>query len=66
METKIKSDFKAVEFMRQVRNDLSTLYQNDKQRYHDELKQSMNDFIKTRQIAQPHTRFAKGESKEKG
>lgn len=45
METKTKNSFKAVEFMRQVRNDLSDLYQTDKERYHNELKKSMADFL---------------------
>lgn len=49
METKIKGEFKAVDFMREVRNELSQLYHLDKQRYHDELKQSMNDFLNRRQ-----------------
>lgn len=49
METRIKSGFKAVEYMRQVRNDLATLYQTDKKRFHDELKQTMADFIAKRQ-----------------
>lgn len=48
METKTKNSFKAVDFMRQVRNDLSALYHTDKQRYHDELKKSMSDFLATR------------------
>ena len=48
METEIKKKFKAVEFMREVRNDLSDLYQSDKQRYHDELKQAMDEFLKER------------------
>lgn len=38
MEAKIKSDFKAVECMRQIRNELATLFQIDKKRFHDELK----------------------------
>ena len=37
METKTKNNFKAVDFMRQVRNELSELYQADKERYHKEL-----------------------------
>ncbi len=49
METEIKKKFKAVEFMREVRNDLSDLYQSDKKRYHEELKQVMKDFLKERQ-----------------
>ncbi len=48
METKIKSSFKAVDFMRQVRNELSDIYHADKQRYHDELKKSMSDFLNMR------------------
>ena len=48
METKIKNSFKAVDFMRQVRNDLSNIYHADKQRYHDELKKSMSDFLNLR------------------
>ena len=48
METKIKSSFKAVDFMRQVRNDLSDLYHTDKERYHKELKKSMEDFLNAR------------------
>jgi len=50
METEIKKKFKAVEFMREVRNDLSDLYQSDKKRYHEELKQVMDEFLKERQI----------------
>lgn len=45
METKIKNTFKAVDFMREVRNELSELYQTDKERYHKELKKTMNDFL---------------------
>jgi hypothetical protein len=48
METKTKNSFKAVEFMRQVRNDLSDLYHTDKERYHNELKKSMADFLTKR------------------
>lgn len=48
METKIKNSFKAVDFMRQVRNELSDIYHTDKQRYHDELKKSMSDFLNIR------------------
>ncbi len=48
METKIKSNFKAVDFMRMVRSDLSGIYLTDKQRYYDELNKSMEDFLKLR------------------
>lgn len=48
MQTKTKNNFKAVEFMRQVRNELSDLLQSDKRRFHDELKQSLSDFLARR------------------
>jgi hypothetical protein len=51
MQTKTKSDFKAVDYMRQIRNDLSTLMQTDPKRFHEELKQTMADFIAKRQKA---------------
>jgi hypothetical protein len=48
METKTKNTFKAVDFMRQVRNELSELYHTDKERYHKELKKTMTDFLSAR------------------
>ena len=53
MEAKIENSFKAVDFMRQVRNELSDLYQLDKIRYHEELKKSMSDFLnmRTKQVS---------------
>ena len=48
MEPKSKTRFKAVDFMRQVRNELSDLYHVDKERYHSELKKSMEDFLAAR------------------
>ena len=45
METKTKNTFKAVDFMREVRDELSELYHTDKLRYHEELKKTMNDFL---------------------
>ena len=48
METKTKNTFKAVDFMRQVRNELSELYHSDKESYHKELKKTMADFLSTR------------------
>ena len=48
METKTKNKFKAVDFMRQVRNELSDLFHIDKERYHNELKKTMEDFLKAR------------------
>ena len=48
METTIKNNFKAVDFMRQVRNELSDLYHTDKESYYNELKKSMADFLKVR------------------
>ena len=49
MQTKTKNNFKAVDFMREVRNSLSTLMQTDKQRFKQELKQTMENFIAQRQ-----------------
>ena len=49
MQPKTKSRFQAVTYMRQVRDDLSTLYQTDKKRFHEELQQAMADFIALRQ-----------------
>jgi hypothetical protein len=53
MQTKIENGFKAVDFMRSVRNELSELYHMDKERYHNELKKSMEDFLtnRTTQVA---------------
>ena len=41
---KDKQDFHAVEFMRQVRNELTELFLKDRQKYLDYLKQTMADF----------------------
>lgn len=49
MQTKTKSGFKAVDYMRQVRNELSTLMQTDPKHFHEELRRSMADFIAKRQ-----------------
>ncbi len=59
METKMKNKFKAVDFMRQVRNELSTLYQTDKEQYHNELKKSMNDFLTARTKPPTNNPFGK-------
>ncbi len=48
METKTKNSFNAVEFMRQVRNDLSDLYHSDKAIYRNELKKAMANFLAER------------------
>lgn len=48
METKTKNTFKAVDFMRQVRNELSELYRSHKESYHKELKKAMAVFLSTR------------------
>lgn len=45
---KTKNNFKAVDFMRKVRNELSDLYHSDKERYHKELKKTMADFLAAR------------------
>lgn len=44
METKTEKDFKAVDFMRKIREELSTLYYADKKRYFEEIKKAMADF----------------------
>ncbi len=47
METKNKTtekEFHAVEFMRQVRSELTQQYLQDKQKYLDYLKKAMEDF----------------------
>lgn len=48
METKTKNDFKAVDFMRKVRNELSDLYHTDRARFYKELKKTMDDFLSAR------------------
>lgn len=55
MQTKTESNFKAVEYMRQVRDELSTMIQTDNQRFHDELKQTMADFVAKRQKNSLHS-----------
>jgi len=52
MQTKIKNEFKAVDFMRSVRNELSELYHIDKERFHSELRKSMEDFLNNRKKQQ--------------
>ena len=64
MQTKTKSDFKAVDYMRQVRNDLSTLMQTDPKRFHEELKQAMADFIEKRQKASSRQNIAESGTDE--
>ena len=63
METKIKNNFKAVEFMREVRNELSDIYHADKQRYHNELKKSMSDFLNSRSKPTPDNSIVADEGK---
>jgi len=48
MLTKPKIAFKAVDYMTQVRAELSNLYQTDKSRFHRELNQAMTDFLANR------------------
>ncbi len=52
MKTKIEKNFKAVDFMRKVREELSILYNTDKKRYFEEIKKAMADFKTTRQKVQ--------------
>jgi hypothetical protein len=51
METTTEKGFKAVDFMRKVREDLSILYNTDKKRYFEEIKKAMEDFKAARQKA---------------
>ncbi len=44
MKTNNKNKFKAVDFMRKVREELSNLYNTDKKRYFEEIKKAMEDF----------------------
>jgi hypothetical protein len=49
MATKSEKGFKAVEFMRKVREEMSTLYNIDKKRYFEEIQKAMADFKAKRQ-----------------
>jgi hypothetical protein len=53
METKNKTtrNFKAVDFMREVREELTSLYHKDRKKYLAELKQAMKDFKKRQRTA---------------
>jgi hypothetical protein len=51
METKTEQQFKAVDFMRKVREELSNLYNTDKKRYFEEIKKAIEDFKARRQNA---------------
>jgi len=51
MEAKPEKDFKAVDFMRKVRDDMSNLYNTDKKRYFDEVRKAMADFKVKREQA---------------
>ncbi len=48
MQTKIKTEFKAVAYMRKVRDELSEMIQTDNERFHKELNKTMADFIAKR------------------
>jgi hypothetical protein len=43
-----KAGFKAVEFMRKTRAELSEFYQRDKAQFHTELNQAATDFLTRR------------------
>ena len=49
MKTQAKNKFKAVDYMRHVREEISTLIQTDPKRYREELKKSMADFLARRE-----------------
>ena len=44
MITKTENTFKAVDFMRKVRGELSNLYNNDRDTYFKEIKKAMDNF----------------------
>ena len=52
METKAEQQFKAVDFMRQVREELSNLYNTDRKRYFKEIRKAMEEF-KARRLQKP-------------
>ena len=64
MQVKTKSDFKAVDYMRQIRTELSAMIQADPDRFHDELKQTMADFLAKRQKASRQQDIAKSGADE--
>ncbi len=49
METNNEKNFKAVDFMRKVREELSGLYNTDKKRYFEEIKSAMKEFKASRE-----------------
>ena len=51
METKNEKEFKAVEFMRKVREELSKLYNTDKKLYFEEIQKAMEEFKMSRNKA---------------
>jgi len=44
MKTNNENGFKAVDFMRKIREELSELYNTDKKRYFEEIKKAMDEF----------------------
>jgi len=50
-KTKVKKEFKTVEFMREVRNELSEEFLNDKKKYLKGLKDAMINFKRRRMKA---------------
>lgn len=60
METTIGKNFKAVEFMRKVREELSNLYNNDKEKYFEEIHRAMEDFKARRQKPATNKSIASG------
>lgn len=47
----LEKEFHAVEFMRQVRSELTQLYLQDKHKYLDYLKKAMEDFKRKQEKA---------------
>jgi hypothetical protein len=44
MKTAIEKGFKAVDFMRKVREEMSNLYNTDKEKYFEEIQKAMAEF----------------------
>jgi hypothetical protein len=49
MKTTTEKGFKAVDFMRKVREEMSNLYNTDKEKYFEEIHNAMADFKAHRQ-----------------
>lgn len=62
METTTEEGFKAVDFMRKVREEMSDLYHANKEKYFEEIHKAMTDFKARRQKLSTNTRPANSEA----